>query len=350
MLIKPEYAAILADHLGVAEQPAWGILDSTKAKSFISCPRKFMYEHVFGWRPEYPSNHLVFGSSLHLALEYLLINGYTPENVIAAHTLFEDDYRKTYGCETDDIFEPKTPINAFFVLVEYAKTWANDLEIYDVLYTEIGGSVSIGEDRDIHFKMDSVLRHKPSGKIISLDHKTASSFYGWDAQFGLSLQTGTYTHVLNCLFEADQVQGVVYNGLQMAKSVKGWASLKNNEPLKVKSPIDFMRVNASKNKHQMNVWLWTINNIYESIMLEYAALAAHDRDYSVLRAFPMREVACQSYGRLCEYHDFCMSWPNPLARAYEPPLGFKQEWWNPVEEPVKETFKLQGEKHGGHSS
>ena len=331
----------LATLLEMSPAKTWNMLDSTKATCFITCPRKFFFEYVLGWKPDYPSNHLIFGSSVHLALEHLLIYGYDVKTVLEAYDIFLTDYRKTYGPETDDLYTPKTPENFFHVLMAYARTWCADHETYEVLYTEIGGSVSIGEDREIFFKMDSVLKNRSTGKYLSLDHKTASSFYNWSDQFHLSLQTGTYTHVLNCLVSSDEVYGVVYNGIQIAKSIKGWEQLRNDKPLTVKSPIDFMRVPIQKNKDQMMDWLVLINRIYEDIESEFEELFnSSTKDDRIMKCFPKRPVACNNYGRLCDYHDFCLSWQNPLKRVGEAPIGFIESHWDPTEEPVKETFKL----------
>ena len=49
---------------------------------------------------------------------------------------------------------------------------------------------------------------------------------------------------------------------------------------------------------------------------------------TVLMAFPMNPKSCSAY-RGCQFHDFCLSWSNPLQRCYEPPLGFKEEFWDP---------------------
>lgn len=335
-----DYSEELSELLQVPQAKTWNILDSTKATCFITCPRKFFYEYILGWKPDFPSNHLIFGSSVHLALEHLLIKGYEYEEVLAAYDLFIQDYRKTYGPETDSLYAPKTPENFFHTLSAYSKMWCADHETYEVLYTEIGGSVCISEEAEVFFKMDSLLKNRNTGKYLSLDHKTASSFYNWSDQFHLSLQTGTYTHVLNCLYPPEEVYGVVYNGIQMAKSIKGWEQISNGKNLTVKSPIDFMRVPIQKNREQMNDWMILMNRIFRDIQMEFGLLSASSVDTRCLMAFPKRPVACNSYGRLCDYHDFCLSWQNPIKRSQEAPIGFIVSHWDPTEEPVKETFNL----------
>ena len=171
--------------------PSWNVVDSTKLNAVISCPRKYFYEYVLGWRPDVPSNHLVFGSSVHLALEYLLTHDYSMESVLAAHEIFLEDYRKTFGPEMDDVYFPKTPQNFFVVLSKYAQEYSRDLVENDVLYTEIAGTISVDEDVDLAFRMDSVVRDKRSGMVKSWEHKTGSSTYFWAEQWPLSTQVAS---------------------------------------------------------------------------------------------------------------------------------------------------------------
>ena len=96
--------------------PTWLINDPTKVKDFMACPRLYFYQYTLGWRPEQPNNHLHFGTCWHTAMEYLLLNGYEVESVVKAHELLTAQYREVFNPETDVLFEPKTPDNAFIVL------------------------------------------------------------------------------------------------------------------------------------------------------------------------------------------------------------------------------------------
>jgi hypothetical protein len=63
----------------------------------------------------------------------------------------------------------------------------------------------------------------------------------------------------------------------------------------------------------------------------------------VLMAFPMRSKACTDY-RGCPFRDYCLSWANPLQRCYEPPLGFREEFWNPAEMETTNKKNLEWER------
>jgi hypothetical protein len=58
-----------------------------------------------------------------------------------------------------------------------------------------------------------------------------------------------------------------------------------------------------------------------------------------MMCFPMNPTNCTKYFG-CKYHDYCMSWPNPLQRCEEVPYGMKIEYWDPSAEEAKHTFKL----------
>ena len=165
------------NHLVEKNLPTWKINDPTKCNEFLECPRKYFYKYVLGWRPSTPSNHLVFGSSWHIAMEYLLTHDYSVGSVMAAHDAFLKDYRKTFGPETDEMFWPKTPDNALVTLNAYAKKFQTDLIDWEPLYTEIAGRISLNDEQTLHFRMDSIVKHRFKESVKSIEHKTASSTY-----------------------------------------------------------------------------------------------------------------------------------------------------------------------------
>lgn len=313
------------------------ILDSSKLNDYLRCPRYFFYRHHLGWQSEETSNHLIFGSSVHLALESLLLGN----SVQASFDTFLEDYRKTYqNPEMDDIFWPKTPENLFVILDAYAKYYKKDLIDNEVLYTEIAGTVAINESDSIALRMDSILRNHKTGKVFSLEHKTASSFYLWAEQWLLSVQVGTYTHALNCLFPIEEVEGVTMNGILFGKAKNAWQDIFNQKVPK-KLPWDFDRVTIKKTNDQMQVWLHLVDYLVAYIEAELQDIENGDIVCSeVLTTFRMNPTACQSYNKMCEFHPFCCSWPNPLKKCHNVPVGYKIEFWNPLAKPAKKEITI----------
>ncbi|RLC32205.1 MAG: hypothetical protein DRH37_01235 [Deltaproteobacteria bacterium] len=322
--------------------PTWDIIDSSKLKDFMRCRRKAMFNHIFGWKALNTSNHLIFGRAFHLPLEHFLLNGYNHETLLSGYQLMVEDYRKDLGAETDEMFEPKTLNNAFYVLAAYINEYKNELKNAEVLHTEVAGSVSISKDNKLYFRLDSLLRDKTTGKIFSLEHKTGSGLWNWADQWALSTQVGTYTHVMNCLYPSKDVGTVILNSCHFLRSKGAWKDLNEFGKTTKKLPWEFYRLNSPRTANQMNVWLSNVNYYYSEFMNEIDILMNDCRTTdTVLSAFPMNENSCISFGRVCEFQDFCTAWPNPLSKFHEePPMGFKVDFWNPMEAEAKHVVSL----------
>jgi hypothetical protein len=306
----------------VPTDPSWNVTDTSKLIRFSDeCPRSFFYEYLLGWRSERPSIHTHFGEALHEALEFLLLNGYTVENTNKAHEIFLSKFREVFAPEADETFSPKNPARARDALVDYVGTYLDDLEHYEVLHTEIGGSVSISERFKVTFRMDAILRERANGLINVLDHKTGTMLnQHWIDKWQLSKQIGTYLHAAHGRWGKDNVRGMTINGL-FFKKVKDDSKAEKHM---------FKRVDCTRTSDQMRVWLSTMNRICESLTHEFELLASESPANNVMRSFPLRDGACFNFNKKCPFHDFCTFWPNPLAHANEVPLGFKQEFWNPL--------------------
>lgn len=309
------------------------IVDSSKLTCFMDCPRQYFFKYILGWRPEVPSNHLIFGHAWHKAMEILLAGGYDSRFVVLAYEAFEEEYRKTFGRETDDIYAPKTPERAALALEKYVATYWEDPLRDTVLQLEIGGTAPINEVDEIHFRMDSIIRNNERQKIFSREHKTGGSTYGWDKQWQLSMQVGTYTHVLYCLHAPEEVDGVEMNGTFFSKT----KSITDK-------CISFLRIPAYRSLDMMNVWLftadYTIQRMKEEMRLLGECCAGDSKD--LLTAFPIQPGTCSKYLG-CEYLDFCQFWRNPLLYAENPPPGFIIEHWDPKIQEARNVVKISAD-------
>jgi hypothetical protein len=306
---------------------SWNIIDSTKLNKFLECPRSYFYEYILGWRPEAPNLHLEFGKAWHLAMEHLINNGYEERSIAEAYALFHDHYRQFFPEIMDEVNFPKNPANALRALIQYCDEYKNDK--FTPIYTEIAGTVPVDDKRVLHFRMDSILKNE-EGLIFSREHKTGSTVSRqWTDQWSLSIQTGTYNHILYCLFPREEVWGVEINGTFFQK--------KENK---------FMRVPARRSLPMMNVWHWNI--LYLMDMIEFETNRMFEDECingEVMTAFPCNPTNCTKYFG-CLYHDYCMAWANPLQKCDEVPFGLKVERWNPAddEEKAKHVFHLEGDK------
>lgn len=308
----------------LTEHPEWSIIDSSKLKDYVSCPRLYFYKHILGWKFDAPNIHLEFGTAWHKAMETLLQVGYSEDALRLAVIELTDHYRQFFPPIMDNDYFPKNPGFAADMLQKYAKEFADDHKSFDVLYTETSGTVPIANDRVIYFKTDSILQGKNGkyqGKKFSREHKTASRNTDFRKEWELSLQIGTYNHVLYCLYGPGDTAGVEMNISIFQKTKPG-----------------FSRVLIQKGINAMNLWLWEVNYWFDEISQHMDRLSNITEDDNIMTAFPRRTENCGGYGG-CSYHDFCCNWANPLRHMGNMPVGMKQEFWDPRN--VETTHKME---------
>jgi len=309
--------------MNLIEHDSWKVVDSTKIQAFLECPRAYFYEYILGWRQEYPNIHFEFGKAWHLAMEHMLLNDYSERSIVEAFTKFIDHYRMFFSEEQDELFYPKTPNVALNALVRYARTYATDK--HETLFTEIAGTVPMDDSHLLSFRMDSILNI--DGQIRSREHKTGSTLSRqWRDQWSLAIQTFVYNHVLYCLYPEDQVWGVEINGAFFHK----------------KKEAEFERVPARRSLSMLQAAYWMVLETMYQIDFEMDRLGSSKDEDPVMMCFPMNPTNCNKYFG-CKYHDFCLSWANPLQRADEIPTGFKIEYWNPRDEEskAKKVFHIE---------
>jgi len=314
----------------IEPNPTWEIRDSSKLSDLCECPRKYFFTHILGWQLDQPKHDLYFGEAWHKAREYQLINGY--DDVQGAYNAFFDFYREEFDEESDEMYRPKDPNAVLLALMKYSEERQSDLTENEVLLTETSGSVPVDEHRVLYYRMDSVVRRREDGKIFSWDHKSSKKFNRqWSEQFYLSIQNGTYTHCMYCMYPIEQVLGVEFCGTSFEYLKRG------SKDRAAGYHIGFQRVPAFKTPDQMNVWLWLVNDKLDDIDREIDRLMHCKERDAVLMAFPMNPKSCTNYWG-CPFHDYCISWPNPLQKCDEPPLGFKVSYWDPRE--IETTNKM----------
>jgi len=192
--------------------------------------------------------------------------------------------------------------------------YKRDFDEFEVLYTEIAGTVPLTEDRKLHFRQDAICKGKHTYGYFSLEHKTTGSSISrsWTQQWPLKTQVGCYTHVLYCLFPSEEVYGVRINGAGF-----------------LKTKFSFERIPIAKTKNSMQVWLWNTLFWLDQIQWNMELLNECKESDEVMMAFPMNTESCSKYFG-CPYHDFCLAWHNPLKNCDEVPMGMKQEYWDPM--------------------
>jgi len=290
----------------------------------------FFYRHILGWSLDRPKIDLIFGTSWHLAMEYLLLNGPCHENLYGAYSKFIEEWRKSFSEEDDELHKSKNPKSAISALNDYITIYKDDLEKYEVLYTEISATVPIMNNISMTLRMDSILRDKNDGKIYSLDHKTTGLEFNqtYEDMFLMSIATGCYSHCLHCMYGEDDIGGMIYNCTQLKYGSRmGYVS-------------NFKRIYVHRTPEQLLSWLWSTSSRVLRLKDEIEKLETCSENYPTMAAFPYNPKGCYSYGHICEYIDFCNSWQNPLQYINTPPPGFKVEFWDPREDETKVDIKI----------
>lgn len=308
---------------GLEEHPTWHIIDSSKLKAYMSCPRQYFFRHILGWETESPNVNLVFGEGWHKAMRQLLIGGRDNSNVALSYKALEEYYRSVFPDPmTDDTRSPKVPSVALLSLAEYCEYYKED--DYEVVETEVAGTVPINPanmQERMSFRIDAIVKGQ-CGYFV-MEHKSGSrESEAWKNQWELSVQVGLYIHVLFCIYPQAEVWGAMVNGAIFRKS-KGTA---------------FVRVPVRRTPSSMVNWMIQTQTWYREVMKDTEAVLSesnHPHQYPVMSSFPMNTENCTKY-KTCLYHDFCVCWDNPLQRIDKGcPDGFRVNFWNPEEERKK---------------
>lgn len=321
----------------IKEHPSWHIRDPSKLDDYYDCHRKYFFANILGWRIDAPQHDLHFGNSWHVVREYMLLNGY--DDMQGAFAAFIKHYRKEFHPDTDELYRPKDPEAVAIAIANFSAKRQSDLVENEVLYTEISGSVPVDENRVLYFRMDSVLRNLEVGYIFSWDHKSTKKFSRqWEDKFHLSIQNGTYTHCLYCMYpdemKAGLIKGVEFCGTQFEYLKKG------SKNRLAGYHVGFTRVPAWKTPKQMNVWLWNTVDLLDDLDRDMDRLSHCKESDSVMMAFQQNPGNCTKYWG-CVFHDYCMTWGNPLRYCFEPPLGYRVEFWDPREMETTNKMNLE---------
>lgn len=349
------YEALIKPHL------TWDIQDASKVQTYMRCPRKYFYSYVLGWRSDRVSIHLIFGEAWHRGMEKIIQIGYNNDGVTAAMEVFEDYYRQYFPPSMDVDNRPKTPDNAYAGFMKYVRMYENEDQHYEALYTEVAGSVPVGMKipttcphcmskkiekspqittcaeceeiipnvREMHFRLDSIMKNLRTGKYFSLEHKTGSRLSeAWKVDWQSKMQISLYTHVLYCLYDAQEVLGTIINGAFFYKT---------------KDP-ELIRIPVTKSADVMQAWMQTVNWWLQSIETDFEILLTKDNaDNPIMHSFIQNSEACADYG-MCPYYDFCWAWPNPVKNADRIPGGFKTDYWNPMDREKEASAVLKDGK------
>jgi len=335
--------SILKNSYPVPTDKTWGIMDASKLKTFMTCPRKFLFEYLFGWRGNSINVDLTFGSAIHVFVEELYRVGMNEEGYESGYREFLKIYRSEIS-ELDEELELKcllkNPTSASILIKNYMTRYLTDK--FHVHGTEIGGTVAVGEERELCFKID-LIGQEENGNFFVLDHKTTSMQFN-DAylnQWQTSYQINLYLHALGAFllkegYSFEDIKSFIIN----AMFLKSYKRRPKNKEVYVDSygedllVTDFYRHEMPYNPDMIYAWLQEVNNWLDVLEHNFELLSEADISANFLKAFPKfgNEQACTSYFRTCKFHTICSTDTNPLQLHDSNPLNMEISFWNPLED------------------
>jgi len=338
-MTKIKYTSDMFPHLNFHH--TYNITDSSKLSTYISCPRKYFFEYLQGYRGIYPNKHLVYGTGLHEALEHIILadmpnlSESDREMVFfEAYKKFLSIYRKDFpDAEFDIDRKPKSPDYVLPSLLGYYNNYKSEWVSDPVVATELHGKVPIGLDldgntREMTYRMDAVRRFD-NGQLYIQEHKTGGQAGStWYDKWELALQPLVYYHACNFVYPKENVFGVVINGIIAAK--------RKTVDL---DTVKFHRVNVRYTNDRMHDGLELLNHYCDQLERDMQKIKdLHPTDKG-MNCFHKNPNACTDFNTTCRFLGMCSTYRNPLkAEAKnEAPIGMKIERWNPLEEATNEV-------------
>lgn len=304
------------------------IIDSTKLNDLKRCPRFYFLRHILGWCPTNTGFDLLVGQAWHSAMATLLRakqEGHTYQDAKEEALLVLS--KVYYTIDSPPQTGAKTLLNCMNALEAYTETYIND--DFTVIAIEIPGVVPITDKRVLHFRLDAIIATQDS--IAVMDHKTSSrkSATG-ELRWYISTQVGAYLHFLH-LYDtnvlASHTPAVIINEVTLAVPTR----LKQDGTPYANSGegTAFLRIPITRSAAAMQAWLDNTNHWLDYLDWNLSILDDDRPDLPTMKSFPCNDGSCSSY-RGCMYINFCAFRTNPL-RDIEPPLGFRKDFWNPLE-------------------
>ena len=303
-------------------------IDYSALSTYLTCPRRFLFQYVLNLKPAGQSIHLVFGSCWHYGLEstYNLLKDKqslsvlesTEHSIKAFNKLWKLD-GEPYWKNEDAIF-PKSPGHAANMYKAYWDRFlTSDIKDRSIIAVEAPFSIDLST-KDAKLpnyigRIDLIFSNGADG-IDILDHKTAKSIYSTTPQtFEMSFQSDGYLTAGRIFY--DKIPTITYR-----------------VALCQKSKIDFVPITITKRSAAIEHFLANLCHYASEIqknlnLLEEDKINCTERT-DILRSFHRNPgYACTTFSSICSYYDLCRLRNNPLHWISKAPQGFIHSEWDP---------------------
>ncbi len=304
--------------------------DNTMLSDYKTCPRKYYFRHVKGWRGEGIAIALKFGLAWHsaLAIVWMGWKKMPPEKLLPlAFDAFmttwveegmpsEDEWK----LEHEEQYAPRTPGVAKEMLVQYVLARKHILDKAKVHAVELPFAVPIFPDKKNMWYIGKIdVDTTIDGDNIIIEHKSTSEY---------KKDGGFKTSYLESWSPNSQCEGYLYQsklGKRPARYAWVDASLVHRT---VHDKHKFIPIAASG--ASLDAFLWEMRDWIMRIQSEMERLPEQDAKQTHMTAFPKNTESCSHKYGLCPYISICRSVPRP-DKMNEPPAGFVLEYWSPFD-------------------
>jgi len=303
-------------------------IDYSALSTYLTCPRRFLFQYVLNLKPAGQSIHLVFGSCWHYGLEstYNLLKDNQTLSVLEATEHSIRSFNKLWKLDgepywkNEDAIFPKSPGHAANMYKAYWDRFlVADVKDRSILAVEAPFSIDLStKDSKLPNyigRIDLIFSNGADG-IDILDHKTAKAIYSTTPQtFEMSFQSDGYLTAGRIFY--DKIPTITYR-----------------IALCQKSKIDFVPITITKRSAAIEHFLANLCHYADEIqhnlnLLEEDKINCRERS-DVLQSFHRNPgYACTTFSSVCPYYDLCRLRNNPLHWMEKAPQGFIHSEWNP---------------------
>lgn len=301
-------------------------IDYSSIHTYLTCPRKFLYQYLLHLRNPRPSIHLVFGSCWHYGLEVVYHAEMIDPNidVKTATKIAVDAFNLLWSIEgaphwrDEDAIFPKSPGHAANVYHAYFKRFLKlDQKTSKILAVESPFAIHIEEDLPNYIGRFDLLRTVIKNQTLLIqDHKTTNALYKTaGSDFEMSFQTIGYLTAGRIYY--DSIPAIEYCSSIFRKSGTEF----------IRYPINKRVQACNQFLHELKYYMQEI--LANLVIFEEDKLSCLTRT-DLLNCFHRRPgLACTAFFKDCSFFDLCKLRNNPLLWIEKPPQGYTIFEWDP---------------------
>lgn len=302
-------------------QLAW---DNTSLDVLKTCPRKYFYSMIEGYRTEQTPLTLSFGGLIHEAVEFTdrLVHSGVPKSEAVPQVI-----RQALALGWDKLplkGGPRTRLSLLIAAFEYVEAWAyeqtaqvvtleNGKPALELSFTvDLGLCAESGERFSYCGHIDKVHLDTLGAHVVERKHTTSQLEESYIQRYRMSPQVSGYAFALKILSHIN-TGGAFVEAFQIGAT---FARIRRFAISRVPSQIDEWLSNTKQ-------WIKSA----ERRAIESAA--AEDADVEPSYAWEMNETSCIHFGQPCEFFQICTK--PASARANWLKDLYVRRRWNPLE-------------------